>query len=148
MTNDIETRALVITWNGEALPDYIVGKIMDAVRMNACGGNESSICVKQHDGQDLSAMLVKQLNVNKSEIPMSTEAVKNALKYIGTRYCSKLGDSVMFTIALLRDESDDKVRNAVEILATHPVPGAWASEYGITRSCLNTIRNVHRSYMT
>lgn len=146
MMNDIETRALVITWNGEALPDYIVEKIMDAVRMNACGGNEASICAKQHDGKDLSAMLVKQLNVNENEIPRPTEAIKNALKYIGTRYCSKLGDPVTFTIALLRDEIDDKVRNAIEILATQHVPGTWASEYGISRSCLNTIRNVYRSY--
>lgn len=144
MTNDVETRALIITWNGEALPDYIVGKIMDAVRMNACGGNEASICAKQYDGDDLSALLVKQQSVNR--ITLEMEPVEAALKYIGKRYSSNLSDQTSFAIALMRDIAIKEVYNAVEILSTKDIKGAQAREYGISRNNLNTILSVYRSY--
>lgn len=144
MTSDIETRALVIAWNGEALPDYIVGKIMDAVRMNACGGNEASICAKQYDGEEISTMLMKQPGMYK--LTPEIEPVEAALKYIGKRYSSNLSDQTSFAIALMRDIAIKEVYNAVEILSTKDIKGAQARECGISRNNLNTILSVYRSY--
>lgn len=144
MTSDIETRALVIAWNGEALPDYIVGKIMDAVRMNACGGNEASICAKQYDGEEISTMLMKQPGIYK--LTPEIEPVEAALKYIGKRYSSNLSDQTSFAIALMRDIAIKEVYNAVEILSTKDIKGAQARECGISRNNLNTILSVYRSY--
>ena len=141
---DKETRALVITWNGGQLPDYVVQKLMEAVRLNVCNGESESVCVKQYDGDGLSKLLVKQQLVNQT--PEEDNRVVYALQYISGKYRPVIAHKPSFAIAIMNDIPVVKeTRSAIEILATDSVPKKTREVYGISPEDIDIIKNIYKS---
>lgn len=148
--------AIVITYNG-AIPtdeqcDYL-GAFIDKL-----GISQDNIGISVIDQKSLTELIGKEIAaqaiiINNPKKNSDDEAVENAIIFLGTIFAEELkkGNATRnysnFALSLSLRLHDEKVKNAVEILATRPgkVSKGLLAKYKMSASALEVIRDIYGS---
>lgn len=170
MNNTMTNNALVLLWKGNTIPDYLVEKVAEVLITNGVCIPEM-LTIKYSDEEEIAKVLIKGTEKKFGTIPPnSSEAVKNAVIYIGTRFKNSLtgtngtiDNTTAFAIELsnavtiaqrnrsfIGVGSKDELLTAIEIIATvrATVPNALVKKYHFTTEVVDVIGKVYENYMS
>lgn len=163
--------ALVLLWEGNQLPDYLVKKVAEVLIVNGICIPEM-LTVKLLDEDAVTKAILRDA----SKVAVDTtvkpdrnlaEAVKQAVIYIGKRFEDSLKDTnghehnLVFAINLsnavttarrnmsfIGVGTNDELLTAIEILSTTNavIPASLAKKYHFTQDVVNVIKEVYRSH--
>lgn len=140
-------KALVITYEGTEVPKHIVDQIVVAMSGNVNRGDV--VAIQMDDDDCLNALVAfnvahrenRDEKVNEDQI-----AINKAAAYIaGTVLCTSTNPAVVgFTIHKHIAEGDEKMKTAVEILATKQ---GDICEPKFTKSILQSIKAIYQNVL-
>jgi uncharacterized protein (DUF111 family) len=153
--------ALIILWSGDKISDYQVGKIMEQLVLSGIAEQQNITVVYKDEDSIANALLreatVTGVVVTDQKEPSVTEAIKNAVIYIGKRFevslASTNADLTSFTIELVRAVNaakatgyEPELLNAIEILSTSTgkIPGKLVEQYHFTKQAIAIIKKVYK----
>lgn len=157
--------ALIILWNGNKIPDYLVEKIGEILITNGICIPEM-LTIKYKDEDAISNAILKDVTSDVNAFTDDVEeALKNAIIYIGKRFEASLTNtngnltkfalelSVAVGIARQRISfnginTGDEILNAVEIISTTRaiIPKSLAKKYHFNQDVVDVITNVYKNY--
>lgn len=163
----MSNNALILLWKGQNLPDNLIKKIAEVLLTNQVCIPEM-LTIKYKDEESVANALIRDCNTTATIITPEngvSEAVKQAVIYIGTRFEKTLnvpnGDLTAFTIELSLAFRDEKgvisfedanptreLYNAVEIIATEKavIPRTLARKYHFTQKVCDIIKKIYNAY--
>lgn len=157
----MSNNALILLWKGQNLPENLVKKIAEVLLTNQVCIPEM-LTIKYKDEESVANALIRDCNATVTTITTEnsvSEAVKQAVIYIGTRFEKTLnvpnGDLTAFAIKLLLAFQDEKsisstheLYNAVEIIATSKavIPHTLARKYHFTQKVCDIIKKIYNTY--
>lgn len=153
----MSNNALILLWKGQNLPENLVKKIAEVLLTNQICIPEM-LTIKYKDEESVANALIRDCNTTATIITSEngvSEAVKQAVIYIGTRFEKTLnaphGDLTAFTIELslaVKSEIERSVYNAVEIIATMKtvIPNTLARKYHFTQKVCDIIKKIYNAY--
>jgi hypothetical protein len=159
--NAIESRALIIQWQGKAFglenQKRLIAAMVDA---NVISVNNPTIV--ELSGEDLAkAAYLKAVMGNDVEVklPEDIDPILHSIEIVGTRYNGL--NSNQFTVKIFGDiiaevhkrsvglSHDLELITAMDILANHTITQKYSNvlkKYGVTKTMLETIRNAYNAY--
>lgn len=158
----MKNNALILLWKGEAIPDYLVEKIAEILISNGVSIPEM-LKIKYKDEDGIANALLNAVHTEVTVTPEEpTEAVKNAIIYIGKRFEYSLtgtnGNLGLFALELSNAYTAERkfisligtgreLVNAVKILATTniTIPKTFANKHHITNNVIEVIKKVYNS---
>lgn len=168
----MNSHALILLWQGESVPDYLVQKVAEILINNGICAPERLIA-KYKDADGIANALLRdiaptQFNTAKKENAELAEAVKQAVVYIGKRFEASLtgtngptGNIAMFAVELSNAVTtarrnisfvgvgtNNELLTAIEILSTTTavIPPSLAKKYHFTQNVVDVIKKVYNSY--
>ena len=165
----MKNNALILMWNGNSLPDYLIGKIAEILTTNNVCIPEM-LTIKLKDEEAIAKALIRDSSTIQISQPKNedvSEAVKSAVVYIGTRFADSLrmangaaSNMVTFAVELTNAVisakrnisfvgvgSNDELLTAIEILSTTNaiIPSSLAKKYHFSQNVVNVIKKVYQS---
>lgn len=160
----MKTNAVVILWQGAALPDYLTQKIGEIFIANGISST-GDLTIKVMDEDSVAKAILRDAKpkINfEANANNEVEAIKNAVIFIGTKFEESLAkfkyNSLPFTTQLVDAVRDAKrnnsfvgvgfenvLLNAVSIIATSTVkiPQNLRRQYNFTEDVVTVIKNVN-----
>lgn len=140
-------KALVITYEGAEVPQHIVDQIVIAMSGNVNRGNV--VAVQMDDNDCLNALVafnVMHREDRDEKVNDDQKAIDAAATYIaGTVLCTSTNPAVVgFTIHKHIAEGDERMKTAVEILATKQ---GDIREPKFTKSILQSIKAIYQNVL-
>ena len=156
--------AIIILWQGNDLPEYLVEKIQTILLANGiCEGQDLTIVVKDENSianAILRDTVNKHCNVESNIIRFAKEpesaTIEHAVIYIGGRFEASLGNTIGFTVDItqqvleaksrsFKTAEDDRLLNAIEIIAKNdaPISNALARKYHFNASVVKIITDIY-----
>lgn len=158
--------AIVVVYNGTAdITKQAAHNIIQTMFDNGVTPTPNSARLKAFDTDALTSMIVENLvsGIDKTEVKIIDlkdkendygKEIENAFVFLGTMYAESLkkgketGNYSEFAMSLMLGIDDEKVLNAIEILATKTgkVSGRKWNQYNMTPGALDVIKNVYNSH--
>lgn len=160
-----EPRAIVILYNGEELPEYLIGRMIEPMVQNGIATAEN-ITMKVFDSEALANLGINNIVVKEGQKALDPGyAFEQAVIYLANRFQRALNkeDLSTFTVeltmqlGLCANVFEDKVFiddvnplvNAVKIVATTPVTrrlNDFANKRKLTNAARKIIRTIWKPY--
>ncbi len=145
--------ALVILYEGEPLPDYIVGRVMQEICTSAQLPAES-IVVSSLNPTEVAQALCKVVDKEPAVVNSpDLDPMEAALTYIGERFHPEKKEEIEFITQLCAAANAEphnvELENALYIIAEKPFKMSnqeTARKYGLTRMRRQHIRHVYRQF--
>ena len=152
--------AIVILYNGDEFPERVSDIMHKVLRDSGIVEDGSGISIISIDQESLTELIGKEIApvaLSKVMVPEKNsedEALQNAIIFIGTMCAESLIESKKdsnyrrFAIDLATKLGDEKMRNAIEIIANTKgkVTKALLNKYKMTSGAIETIRDVYGSF--
>lgn len=144
--------AIVIMYHGEVAREdhctWLAKKIQDLL-------NCENLTISVIDHKSLIEMIGREkINIRESVKTIDETAIKNAIIFLGTMFAEQLNEGQKtsnyskFALSLSLRMGDEKVRNAIEILATKSgsVSKNIFQKYKMSAGAFEVIRDIYGSY--
>lgn len=161
--------AIVIVYNGTAdITQQAAHDIIQAMFDNGVTSTPKLTELKAFDTDALADIIIEDLitRTHKSEVKIvdltkkqqtkedpEVKAIENAYVFLGTMFAESLkkgketGNYSEFAMSLMLGINDERISNAIEILATKTgkVSGRKWNQYNMTTAALDVIKDIYRS---